>query len=74
MELAPLEKGFLSLLSPPATADELGVEQVPAQTAGKAGYVEGGCVITGPPDTAQPQAAAATWECGRGVATSCNFF
>lgn len=40
-ELAPLEKGFLCLLSPPATAGELGMEQVPTEMAGKAGYVDG---------------------------------
>lgn len=43
MELAPLEKGFLCLLSPPATTGELGMEQVPTEMAGEAGYVDGGC-------------------------------
>lgn len=43
-----MEKGFLCLLSPPATAGELGMEQVPTEMAGEAGYVDGGCVIPGP--------------------------
>lgn len=47
MELAPLEKGFLCLVTS-SHRGELDVEQVPAETAGKAGYVEGGCVIAGP--------------------------